>query len=654
MAVTYQTPAPEGGSFPFAGYDLAHRHQRGRASGRIVNPAKPHWFADPMLLADTLIERLDRRIVLALPLGLGKANHLANALYARAAADPSLSLTILTALTLEAPIARSELARRLLEPMAERFYAHYPPLAYATALRQGTLPDNIRVQEFFLAPGRWLNHPQAQQSYQCANYTQVLELLIDQGVNLIGQLVAPPPDPQGERVSLSCNPDLSVDLLQARAAGRIDFLAVAQVNHALPYMGGEAACPLTNFDYLLEDPALEFPLFGLPQRPVSLQDHAIGLQVARLIKDGGTLQIGIGSIGDAICHALILRHTDNPAFVQLLQGLAIDPQGPLCWHRPLHQGLYGLSEMLVEGFLTLIEQGVLKREVDGVLLHAGFFLGSPRFYRTLNEWPARQRHKIAMMPISFVNQLYPDSSAKRNARSDARFVNSAMLATLLGAVVSDGLADGQVVSGVGGQYNFAAMAQELPGARSIITLPATRTRHGRRQSNICWNYPHTTLPRHLRDLLVTEYGVADLRGQCDAEVIARVLAITDSEFQPALLAQAQAAGKIARDYPIPSAQRNNTPQRLQAALGDARRQGLLPPFPLGSDYSAAEERLVPALHHLGEQAGSLLAMARLLWRGQQRHGPDAEQSACLARMGLSQPRGWRERLYRRLLLAVLE
>ena len=134
-----------------------------------------------------------------------------------------------------------------------------------------------------------------------------------------------------------------------------------------------------------------------------------------------------------------------------------------------------------------------------------------------------QLARIQMMPVSFTNELYGDEAAKRRARVDARFVNNAMMATLMGAAISDGLENGQVVSGVGGQYNFVAQAFALAGARSILALEATRQAGARTQSNIRWNYGHKTIPRHLRDIFVTEYGVADIRGKSDADVIAAML-----------------------------------------------------------------------------------------------------------------------------------
>ena len=102
--------------------------------------------------------------------------------------------------------------------------------------------------------------------------------------------------------------------------------------------------------------------------------------------------------------------------------------------------------------------------------------------------------------------------------------------------------------------------------RSVLMLRATREARGRVESNIVWNYGHTTIPRHLRDVVVTEYGVADIRGASDEECIQRLLAISDSRFQDALADKARAAGKLARDWRIPEVWRRNTPEHLAQAL----------------------------------------------------------------------------------------
>ena len=200
----------------------------------------PSRFADPAAVADAIIARVGKDIELALPLGLGKANHVANALFARAAADASLRLRIFTALTLQKPRARAGLERRFLGPFAERVFAGYPELAYGAAQRARSLPGNVEVNEFFFEAGTRLHIASAQQGYISANYTHALRYVLDRGVNVVAQLVAKEARGGASRFSLSCNPDLTLDLLAHRAAGRCDFLFVGQVNSELPFMPGDA------------------------------------------------------------------------------------------------------------------------------------------------------------------------------------------------------------------------------------------------------------------------------------------------------------------------------------------------------------------------------------------------------------------------------
>jgi len=614
----------------------------------------PRCFDDAEALVDAILQRLGNTLVVGLPLGLGKANHLMNALYRRARDNPAISLTICTALTLEAPSANSDLEQRFIGPLSARLFTDYPALEYASAIRQGTLPANIRVREFFLRPGGWLSVPRMQQDYTSLNYTHALDTLLRWQVNLILQLVAagePTANGQPARYSLSCNPDISADLLDRRQRGELQLLSVGQVNHSLPYMHGAADRPAGDLDLILQDPQYAFPLFTPPHSPAALKHHAIALRVASLVPDGGTLQIGIGSIGDAIAHALRLRQQQPLDFQQVLQRLE-STQALLDRHcEPFQTGLYGVTEMLVEGFLALVEAGVIKREVDGKLIHAGFFIGSPVFYETLQRLPPDTRARIAMMPVSFTNSLYGHEQSKRAARQQARFINSALMVSLTGAVTSDGLADGQVISGVGGQYDFIAQAFALDDARAIITLPATRTHKGRVSSNICWQYPHTTIPRHLRDMVVTEYGVADLRDKSDAEVIDAMLSICDARFQEGLMIQAQRAGKLSADYRLPGSYQRNTPEQLASLLTEAQQQ-LLPAFPLGSGLSAEEEDLAQGLGELKTLNGNRRAILSLLWRGWRRRATPRQQAA-LERMQLGAATGLRERAYRALLLATL-
>jgi acyl-CoA hydrolase len=417
-------------------------------------------------------------------------------------------------------------------------------------------------------------------------------------------------------------------------------------------MPGLGDLPADEFSAVLEGPATEFPLFAPPSEPISDTKYAIGLRAATLVRDGGTLQIGIGQVGDALAQGLVIRHRDNARFQEIAKRLSPATEVSGVQTGPFEKGLYGVSEMLFDAFLGLIEAGILKREVDGVVLHGAFFLGPKSFYRALREMTPDQIARIQMMPVSFTNEIYGEEDTKRAARIDACFVNNTMMATLLGAAISDGLEDGQVVSGVGGQYNFVAQAFALKGARSVLALEATRQAGARAQSNVRWNYGHETIPRHLRDVFVTEYGIADVRGKSDADVIAAMLGVADSRFQDELARAAKDAGKLPKNYEIPAAHRQNVPERIAQALKPAREAGLLPQFPFGSDFTDVEQRLIPALEILQEAQRTPLGLAGLLWRGLTRT-PNAADRECLARLGLDHPATFSERLYRALVSAAL-
>jgi acyl-CoA hydrolase len=285
-------------------------------------------------------------------------------------------------------------------------------------------------------------------------------------------------------------------------------------------------------------------------------------------------------------------------------------------------------------------------------MHGGFFLGPNEFYDGLRELTAEEQSRIDMTHISFVNSLYGDEELKRSHRVDARFINTAFTVTLLGAAVADQVEDGRILSGVGGQYNFVAQAHELEGARSVILVRATRVKDGHASSNILWNYGHTTIPRHLRDIVVTEYGVADLRSKTDAETIAAMLNICDSSFQAELMAKAKSVGKLPADYQIPLQYTENTPQRLQAIYKSHHAQGRFPEFPLGSDFTYIEEMLLKALGwlktHIKPSAMAELARASMIDEQTVRHFQPH-----LERMGYDQAHSIKDKLYRQLLLIAL-
>lgn len=288
---------------------------------------------------------------------------------------------------------------------------------------------------------------------------------------------------------------------------------------------------------------------------------------------------------------------------------------------------------------------------NGAMMHAAFFAGARDFYDWLKSMPKSQRSLIHMKSVTKINQLYGHEDLDRLHRKDARFVNTAMMMTLFGGAVSDGLADGRVVSGVGGQYNFVAMAQALPDGHSLLQVRSTREDDGRLQSSIVFNYGHITIPRHLRDLVVTEYGIADLRGKTDSEVAAALIEVADSRFQDDLVQQAKRAGKLNRHYVVPERFRNNTPQSVQQRLSAFKANGLFATFPFGSDFSDAEITLGKALKALKKKASSKRKIVQLLL---QPLACDADALVpFLQRMRLQSPRGLEQRLYARLLRAEL-
>lgn len=653
---------------------------------------RPRYHDSVDTMVEETLERVGRRVVLGTPLGLGKANHIANAFYRRAAADPSIDLTIYTALTLAPPRWSSELERRLVEPMNERLFGGYPELAWVDPMREGSLPENVEVREFYFRPGSMLGSPRAQRSYISANYSHVVRDLMHVGMNVLAQTVAAEevPGPDGKphlAYSLSCNSDLTVDLLpalRAREEAGHPVAVLAQVNRNLPFLYGDAVVEPSAFHAVIDRPELEFPLFGAPDLPIDTVDHAIALHVSALIRDGGTLQIGIGSLGDAIVRALQMRHRDNATYRQALDAFEIPARhGDLveAWGgtEPFERGLYGASEMLVDGFLELYRSGILKRKVypdaelqrridedpeleaslgdelqGGRLAHACFFLGPRSFYRALAEMPRAERELFEMTGISFVNELFGQEDLKRAQRRHARFVNTGMIATLLGAIASDALEDGRVVSGVGGQYNFVAMAQALDDGRSILMIRSQRETGGEAVSNIRFSYGHTTIPRHLRDIVVTEYGIADLRGKSDEEVVAAMLSVADSRFQEGLLEEAKRAGKIGKEYRIPDRFRENTPERLKAALAPFRERGHFEELPFGTDLTPVELTLTRALRGMQKKIENrdLSLLPDLEGVKKVVQVPD-EARPYLERMGLAEPDGMKEELMARAVVFAL-
>jgi acyl-CoA hydrolase len=719
-----------------------------------MNQPAPVRCASPEECVEATVRRVGKHVVLGLPVAIGKPNSLVNAFVARALSDPDLRLTIVTALSLRAPRWHSDLERRFIEPFSKRVFGDYPELEYTRLIEQNRLPANIEVIEFYLEPGAWLRNEHLQQHYLSTNYTHVARDALRRGLNVIAQLVAPPPADEAPAglLSLGSNADLTADLLPQIAAMRASgkpFALIGQVHRELPFMYGDALIAADTFDFLLEDAGT--PLFCPPNLPIPPIEHAIALNVSTLVRDGGTLQLGIGELGDGIVYALRLRHQQPAMYRDIVESI-----GLLARHRrlieseggtaPFERGLYGCTEMLADGFLDLYRAGILKRRVypnaklqrlldeghideqvglrtldalnaggmrrmsfadfhefrdvglfrddvdydrgmlvtpngqqiranfndpaqraliaetclgeklrNGVLVDSGFFFGPKAFYAQLRELPAAQRRMFAMRGISFVNELYGHEwELKVAQRRHARFINTTMMVTGLGAAVSDALDDGRVVSGVGGQYNFVAMAHALPDARSILCLRATRTAKSVTSSNIPWSYGHTTIPRHLRDIVVTEYGIADLRGRTDREIVEALIGVMDARFHDDFVARAKRAGKLPSDYRVPDAARENVPRKLSERFAKWRAQELFVELPFGSDFTAEEVVLARALRSLSAATEGLSNRLRSLTRAFGQNPVTATTTPYLARMGLQHPTSLRQTFEQRLLAMAVQ
>jgi len=709
--------------------------------------------------ADEILNKVGKKVVFGMPLGLGKPNELTNALYRRAKNDTSIELTILTALSLEKPVWKSELERRYLEPFVERVFGDYANLEYVSDLRNKKLPHNVTLTELFIKPGSYIGIPHAQQNYISSNYTHIARDVVDNGLNAAAQIIAKRSHAGKTHYSLSCNPDTALDasrMLEEKAKkdGR-KYVIIGQVNTNLPFMYGDAEVEADSFDMIIDNPDYYTQLFGAPKMSMGNADYMIGLNASTLIKDGGTLQIGIGSLGDGIVYGLKMRQQHNDLYNRLVAesrilaryGELIDEYGGT---DTFEEGILGSTEMLVDGYLELIKAGVVKRktynnvpiqklinekritdkitpktiealmeeraidkqlsekdfnflqeygvikdslsfkdgtiqgeniEISGdltdqqnlqqlmdnclgdqlkkpIILHAAFFLGPTRFYETLKNMSEEERRMIHMTSVLNVNHLYGNHWAsydlKMLQRKHGRFANAALMCTLSGAIVSDGLENGQVVSGVGGQYNFVSMAHALPDGRSILMLRSTRSKGGVPTSNIVWNYGHCTIPRHLRDIVVTEYGIANLRGRTDKDIIIELIKIADSRFQEDLIQTAKNAGKLPSNYQLPDFFKSNTPGRIAADIAPYKEKGLFEQYPFGTDLTQEELVLGKALNELKSMmSDSLGSKAAKLGKAMTILSIPKAAKPYLQRLQLDKPSSARDIMMQKMVLHAL-
>src|SRR5947207_6388267 len=267
-------------------------------------------------------------------------------------------------------------------------------------------------------------------------------------------------------------------------------LVIAQVNPELPWTNGDTAIERGMIDVLV--PAAELPI-ELARRPSGPVDRAIADHVARLIPDRATIELGLGAIPEAVTRALGGK-----------QGLGV------------HSGAIG------DGIADLMEAGIVDnrhKEIDPAVTVATMLMGTSRLYRFADRNPG-----IHIRATSYTH----DALVLGNFR---RFVaiNGALEVDLTGQVNAE-TSGGRHIGLVGGQMDFVRAANRAPEGRSIIALQSTN--RDRTRSRIVAKLADgvVTTPRAEADLVITEHGIAELRGRTLGERARALVAIADPSF----------------------------------------------------------------------------------------------------------------------------
>ncbi|MDD2664935.1 MAG: acetyl-CoA hydrolase/transferase C-terminal domain-containing protein [Dechloromonas sp.] len=318
-------------------------------------------------------------------------------------------------------------------------------------------------------------------------YFSELPMLIDRGLTPADVVfsMASPMDEHGF-FSLSLGVDYTMAALEKARA------IVLEVNPNVPFANGDCHIHISQVAALVEseEPLLEV---GLPK--IGPVQEAIGKYVADMIPDGATLQIGYGGIPDAV----VMQLTDK---------------------RDL--GIH--TEMVGDGIMTLVEAGVVtnrKKNYHHGKMLATFALGSKKLYQFMNRNPALEMH-----PVDFTNDPY---LAGQNDNLHA--INATMQIDFLGQCGSESLGTAPY-SGTGGQADFVRAANRSKGGKSFIVLPSTA-----KDDTISRIVPtlaqgtHVTTSKNDVNYVVTEYGVAQLRGKTAKQRCAELIAIAHPDFR---------------------------------------------------------------------------------------------------------------------------
>jgi acyl-CoA hydrolase len=296
-----------------------------------------------------------------------------------------------------------------------------------------------------------------------------------------------PPDKHG-----FCSLGVSVDI--ARAAVDCARCVIAQVNPNMPRTIGDALVSVNDIDAFV---GVDDELHEVPVPQLSNIDRQIGAHVAELIEDGATLQMGIGSIPNAVLASLKQ-------------------------HR--HLGVH--TEMFSDGVIDLVEAGVItgeKKVKHPGKIVAGFAMGTKRLYNFIDDNP-----QVLMLDIAYVN----DSAViRRNPKVTA--INSAIEVDLTGQVCADSIGT-TLYSGVGGQMDFIRGASLSEDGKPIIALPSTTNKGESKITPFLKMGAGVVTTRAHVHYIVTEYGVANLYGKNLRQRATELISIAHPDHREAL------------------------------------------------------------------------------------------------------------------------
>ncbi len=351
--------------------------------------------------------------------------------------------------------------------------------------------DNFRVNAFFVGANVRQAIKEGRGDYIPIFLSEIPGLFRKRVLPLNVALIhVSPPDKHG-----FCSLGVSVDI--ARAAVECADHVIAQVNPNMPRTHGDALVSVDDIDALVHvDDAI--PEAPIPE--LSEIDHSIGRYIAEMVEDGATLQMGIGSIPNAVLAALT-------------------------GHRNL--GIH--TEMFSDGLIPLVESGVVngdrKVKHPGKIV-AGFVMGTRRVYDFIDDNP-----QVLMLDIAYVNDT---SVIRRNPKVTA--INSALEVDLTGQVCADSIGTYQY-SGVGGQMDFIRGASLSEGGKPIIALPSTTSRGESKIVPFLKPGAGVVTTRANVHYIVTEYGVANLYGKNLRQRAAELIQIAHPEHRESLSAE---------------------------------------------------------------------------------------------------------------------